>query len=106
MWQTTLREKATVWAASPDGYGGFTFSAPTKVMCRWQDRQEEFVDFQGRQLVSASVVYLESKVDPGSFIALGEFTAADPVSVGAKEVKSYSRTHDLRNMQTLHKVHL
>ena len=99
-----LQQTAVYWAAGTnDGYGGRTFPDPSEVAVRWEDRQEVFVDAQGRESVSKSVVYSASALVVGGYLYLGSLDdldsseEADPLSVGAAyEIMSRASSPSLK----------
>jgi hypothetical protein len=100
-----LKQSATHWATVPDGYGGYTYSTPKILRCRWENKQEVFRKPNGDESVSEAVVYLDAKVEVGDLLYLGETTAADPYTLtGVYEVRQYNESPDLRALQTLRKA--
>jgi len=89
----------TYWAATPDGYGGYTFTSPVAMTGRWENKTERTVDSNGVEIVCRSVVYLSADVAVEGFLYLGTSTSASPLSVtGAQQIRRFDKTPDLRNV--------
>lgn len=98
-----LKQVAVYWGdPSSDGYGGRTFDDPVEINVRWQDRQELFVDAQGREQTSRAVVYVATDLNIGGYLYLGALAdlssaeEGDPLSIStAYEIRSISKTPDI-----------
>jgi len=102
-----LREDITLWVASPDEFGGFTFSAPQALMGRWEERAELYIDSKGQEAVSKAVVFLSADVTVGDFLYHGESVAADPMQLaGAQQIKQFAKVPDLRNLKNTRMAYL
>jgi len=104
-----LKQTATYWAGpSSDGWGGYEFSDPVTVNCRWIDRIEVFTDESGREQRSKAVVLVESDVVVGGYIALGDYSDSqygDPTSVsGAYQIKAFAKVPNYKGTKFLRKV--
>ena len=89
----------TIWQPGVnDGFGGFTFPAPTLIKGRWEQKQELFKDPNGEELMSEAIVYVDTDVAIGQYIAEGDQTAvADPTTLSdAHRIKQYTKIPDLR----------
>lgn len=94
-----LNDTCTFWGVTADGYDGFTFSAPTIIKCRWEERGELFMNTQGEQEVSNAVVHLASDVSLGGYLYHGESVALDPTSLsGTFRIKRFNKITALRSM--------
>jgi hypothetical protein len=72
----SLNQVAVYWApGTSDGYGDRTFTVGTEIACRWEDRQDEFVDPYGDKKISRAVVYVAQDLAVGGHLYLG--TLAD-----------------------------
>lgn len=105
---TDLNQTATYWARQgTDGLGGYAYAAPVTIACRWQNTNDMFRDQQGREVVSAAVVYVDREMAIGDYLYLGTSAAADPKSVsGSEEIRGYNTSPDLSNSEILVKVML
>ncbi|MCK4858882.1 MAG: hypothetical protein KAT58_12990 [candidate division Zixibacteria bacterium] len=98
-----LKQTAVYWGnPQSDGYGGRTFDDAVELDVRWQDRQELFVDAQGREQISRAVAYVATDLDIGGYLYLGELAdlssaeEGDPLSVStAYEIRAISKTPDI-----------
>ena len=98
-----LRQKCTIWGVTPSGFGGYTYSSPVITNCRWEDKQELFIDKNGSEATSQSIIYTDIDVALESYIYLGESNSTAPPS-SAKEVKSFRKTPNLRATEYERKV--
>lgn len=96
----------TIWRATADSYGGFTFAAPELSAGRWEDRREVFVTPQGSEEVSRAIVYLETDVAVDDFLVLDDHSGqGNPVMVpGALPVRQFLKTPSLRSLQSERKA--
>lgn len=83
-----MAQTATYWPpASIDGFGAPSFGAPVEIACRWQERGELFVDREGRETRSRSIVYPDRYLERGGWLLKGTSAETDPRNVaGAFEV--------------------
>ncbi len=96
-WTTeNLRESVTYWERSGvDNFGDPSFDAPVTIKSKWEDRTELFVDNDGREQRSKSVVYVDTDLLIGGYLFRGSSSAADPLSVvGAFMIKDYRKISD------------
>lgn len=106
-YQGMLKQKATWWSVSPNGFGGDIFAAPALLDCRWENRQEVFTgQIDRRELVSNAVVYLNQDVSVGDYLVEGDQTAqTDPTGVvGAFKIQRFDSIPDLRNLQKVRRA--
>ena len=101
---SNLRQDATIWVSTPNGFGGYSFGAPTVIKCRWEDKQE-LIPGSATEL-SRAIVYVSQDVGVDDYILLGISASSDPVSLGAQQVINFQKMPDLRNLSTLKKVWL
>ena len=108
-----LNDAITHWPApTSDGYGGFTFGTPVLLAGRWEEKQELFRDAAGRETVSQAHVFVSGDVAEGDYLACGDFrTTANPTTggagsngIGAHPIRSYSRSTNLRNTDSVRKA--
>ena len=99
-----LIHTATAWKNPvSDNYGGFTYSAPVLIDCRWEDKAELFIDSTGRETVSNAVIWLDSEdvIEEGDMIAFGDVkTFTIPYGTSARVIKSINSTPNLKGTQT------
>ena len=109
----SLKQTCVYWGSPATiGYGGYSFSEPVELACRWEARQELFINAQGKEERSQAVVYLSQDVDLGGYLYLGEIddfdsSAPDPQNVaGVKEIKSLKKIPNMKATAFLRKVWL
>lgn len=96
-----LRQTATLWTTSPNGFGGYTFDDPIAIKCRWEDRNELYYGrVSGKEEVSRAVVFVDRDLNVGDWLALGDhLQEVDPSSVReALPIRDFSSVPDLRNL--------
>lgn len=82
MFPRSYNEEATYWGAPvSDGLGGNTYNAPIQFFCRWEERQEEFVNSDGELKISNAIVFANRSFDTLGYLYLGVSVAADPTTV-------------------------
>jgi len=106
-----LNQDATHWPVTgSDGYGGFTYGAPVRHDCRWQDKNELFLTPDNEEVVSAAIVYLNTDIAVGDFLAEGDYATEPVVDPGtistAKRVRNFGKSTDLRALVALRKAWL
>lgn len=68
-----------------DGYGGFTFDAAVEIACRWDEKQELKVGFDGNEFHSQAVVLVNIDVDRQGYLFNG--TLADLAAYNTSKPK-------------------
>lgn len=103
-----LKQTATYWASPvADGYGGYTFTSPFAIDCRWILKQELFIDAKGKEKVSAAIVLLGQDVDLGGYLFLGTSTESNPKDAdGSFEIRSFAKIPDIKGASFLRKAWL
>lgn len=109
-----LNQKAVYWAApTRDGYHTPTFATPVEVSVRWEEKAELFVDSNGKEVQSKSIVFLDTDAVLDGYFYLGTLTSlstaqkADPRTLSAAyPVRGYSKTADIHGLSYLRKVFL
>lgn len=110
--ERNLRQTATWWATTPDGFGGDTFAAPIAIKCRWEDRNEVIPELAGlpatKEKISKAIVYVDRDMVIGDYLGLGDLTAsANPTLVtGPLKVQAFNKVTDLRNVSVLRRAKL
>ena len=97
----TLKQICVYWALGSTESGGDDFddhgfpiwTDPVKIKCRWEDANEEFIAANGTKTSSKSKVYVESDVDVGGVLMLGELI---DVSSNLADVKENEGAHEIR----------
>lgn len=90
--------------------GSALFAEPVQIRCRWDDKQEEFVDTSGATRASKAVVYPDRTMRAGDMLKLGELdslTPDDPKGdADAMAVQSFERIPNLKATKILFVAHL
>lgn len=92
-------QTAVYWASpTPDGYGGYTFTDPAEITCRWEDKAELITDGKGNQIISKAQLLVTHDLDDEGYLylgSLGDLTAgeqADPLTIEhAYQIKGISK---------------
>lgn len=93
----------TFWAkAGQDAYGMPTFSAPITMQCRWQDSRVRTMDAQGREFITAGVIYTPAILSLDGKIANGSMAGTPPVD--AMTIRDVYVTHNLDGTESVVKV--
>jgi hypothetical protein len=99
-----LNQNITIWTAgATDVYGTPTWSSPTTIKGRWEDKQIKTVDYQGNDIISNAIVYTEIDIALGDYVYLGISADTTPPT-SAREVRNYSKIPDLKNKMYLRKI--
>ncbi len=88
---------ATLWVLSgrDDLSGALTFEAPVAVLCDYMSEAKRAVDSRGVEFTSALTLYTEHPgIKQDDRIILGRSAEADPIALGAVEVRSVARMAD------------
>lgn len=99
-WTTeNLNEEITYWSISGrDNSGDPTFASPVSVMAKWEERTELFINVEGREERSRSVVYVDTDVVKGGYLFQGISSATDPLSVNnAFLIKDFRKIGNFEN---------
>jgi len=71
-------QTAVYWGgASPDGYGGETFSEVEEIDCRWEDKEELTHRDNGQEFISKAEVMVTRDLDVGGWLYLGTLDELD-----------------------------
>ena len=94
-WSQT--KDATLWPlTSTEDWGGAQgFGAPVAIKCDYKVESRRARSSSGDEFTTRLIVYTErAGIKQGDRLALGVSTAADPLSVGAEEVRAVDRYAD------------
>lgn len=108
------RQTAVLWSQgtlTPDDFGRPQVTAPIEIACRWEDRREEFITFEGEKDMSRSLVYVDRVLKAGDVLMLGKLTsvvdgATPKNNPGAWEVRGMEQVPNLRATETLYTAFL
>lgn len=106
-----FRQTAVLWTGrTSDKYGKPSFAEQMEITCRWEDKQEKFVDLAKRESLSRAVVYVDRYVLPGDYLWLGleeDLSETDPLLIaGAHEVRATGAVPSVDANTTLRKAWL
>jgi hypothetical protein len=109
-----LQQTAVYWGSpTPDGEGGFIWSAPVEVPCRWTDVTQMISLSNGQQVVSRSSVLVDQDVDEGGMFFLGTLNDFDsdegenPIVIsGAYKIGRFEKIPDRTATTFLRKAYL
>lgn len=97
----------TYWAATPDGYGGFSFASPLTIKGRWQDTVMDTINNQGEAIVSRAIVYVNTDVEVNGYLAQGDLDDIDPTLIdGAHRIARFDKSPNIKYSDYLRKVTL
>ena len=109
----SLKQSCVYWSSpTADGYGGYTFNDAVELNVRWEDKQELFINAQGKEERSQAVVYLDQDVDMGGYLYLGDLddldsSDPDPQNIAnAKEIRAFQKIPNIKGTAFLRKVWL
>lgn len=103
------RQQATYWGAPvQNGFGGYSFSAPVLLACRWEDSTEEFISNTGAQRVSSAIVWTFDLLEDGGYLCKGDHTAVDdPTTLdNAYPIQRSDEIPDLRGLNYERRAYL
>jgi len=99
----SLNQTAVYWDnPSPSGWGGDSWDDPAEVDCRWEKKQELFIDATGEEKRSSAVVYLNQDVDLGGYLMLGDLDDIPSDSQlptdfsGAFEIRGFNKIPNIK----------
>lgn len=97
------RQECTYWPSTgQDGYGAPTFGTPSLRSCRWENRNEEFVNDEGEKALSRSQVWTYNPMDTGGWVALGNHTAT-PNPLGLSNAWRIQRSDEIPDLRGLNR---
>lgn len=98
-----MPHECTVWPKEDfDKFGHVIYGQPEVLQCRWQDTAQLFLDADGREFVSASVVYVNGLPKVGDAITFGSSSSSEPLN--SHRVRSVQQSPDLDEDLVLVKV--
>lgn len=98
-----LKQIAVYWAsASVDVYTQTTFAPAEEIACRWEDKQELFINAAGEEVLSRAAVNVGVDLTEGGYLYLGEegdldSDHSDPTIIdGAYEIRALGKIPSLK----------
>jgi len=109
-----LKQTCVYWAPNDvpfDDYGQPQYANAVELKCRWEDVAEEFIGPRGTTEMSRSIVYVESDVEPGGVLLLGEIeSSTDQITpknnAGAWEIRKFDKLPNLKATEFLRTAYL
>src|SRR3990167_2760676 len=97
-----LKQDCTYWAphatAPYDQYGDQSWVAASAIKCRWEDRNELFLDSKGEQKHSKAWVWTTTALAVDGYLFLGTSSTANPETVsGADKILRVEMVRDVKN---------
>ncbi len=110
--KTMRRQNAIYWAfVSIDQFGEKSVGSPVQILVRWDDKVEEFLDFEGERKLSNAVVYVGQDMSLGGILMLGTLAdITDSVNIkenaGAWEIRRFDKIPNLKASEFLRIAYL
>jgi len=104
-----LKQTITYWAfaSGTNAWNDEAFVTPVTLSGRWETTTDRFMDLEGNEVVSNSIVYLNQDVTERGFLYLGESVAADPKEVqGAYPIRKFQKVPTFRLGDFMRKAYL
>lgn len=111
-----LKQTLVYWApAGADEYGKVAYGTPVELACRWEDRRTEYLNPEGRLVMSRAYVLLADPIREGGLIFLGKL--ADWIAMPtypeiptrgqlAIEVTNVKPTPDIKAKSMIYEIYL
>jgi hypothetical protein len=102
-----LKQTISYWENLGAGGIGYSYANAIEIPGRWQDKQELFIDENGREQLSNAIVYVDRDVVVGDYLYLGNlddlgdsssgYDFNDPSQLsGSYEIKAFKKTPNLQ----------
>ena len=95
-----------------DDYGQPQHTDPIEITCRWEDRNEEFIDAKGTTRLTQAVVYVGQDVEVAGMLYNGSLAELPSGYItprdidGAWEIQRFDKLPDLKYRRYLRTVYL
>lgn len=103
-----LRQVAVYWPPThPDDQGEPISGEPIEIRCRWEDAAKAYLDKNGVETTSNSIVYVDRDLEIGGILWQGKLADIDPDTThpyknkGAAEIKQFGKLPNLRATEHL-----
>ena len=104
------RKKTVYWALIGNNTDGSPrFAAPVEINVRWNNKQEEFLDKEGRTQVAKAAVHMDREPSIGGYLRFG--LLADLTSQtrpqanrGAEEIRGLRSVDNFKGTETFHRA--
>jgi len=94
-----------------DGYGRPISTAAYEILCRWEEKSEQFLDSDNNIQISNAIVYVGEDVRKGGYLFLGELTDLEDVdnpqdNDNAWEIMKFEKNPNLKATKFLRTAYL
>ena len=106
------KQDAVYWPfVSVNEFGVKAVGSPVAIRCRWEDRNEEFLDANGERQMSMAIVYVDRDAPVGGVLMLGTTAdITDAVNIkenaGAFEIRRFDNLPDIKANEFLKTAYL
>lgn len=108
-----LIQTAVYWSSpSASGYGGYTYSTPSEIDCRWEKKQILYIDINGQEKLSNAIVYVNQDLDVNGYLYLGEEADLDSshdnpqIIDNVFRIEAFKKVPNIQGSQYLRKAYL
>ena len=112
-----LKQIIVYWGTPVPSGEGYSYDEAIELNGRWEDRQEIFIDADGREQTSQAVVYVDQDVDVNGYLYLGDLEDlgdsssgmdwGDPQAVSDSfMIRAFKKTPNLKAIDWLRKAWL
>lgn len=94
-----------------DKFGQIVYKAPVDISCRWEYKNEMFINSLGEEQISSAVVYVGVDIVTKSKMKLGTITTSGfntdwKANSGVLEVGAFNKIPDIKNKKYLRMAYL
>ena len=109
-----LNQTAVHWPTpTKDGFGKLTYGTAVEISVRWEEKNELFLNQEGKQQVSRAIVYVDRDMVIDEYLYLGELTdlstqeKSNPnLEVYAYSIKGFKKSVSINGTEYVRKVWL
>lgn len=109
-----LNQTAVYWASPiKDGYGGYTWSDPVEIDCRWVNSTRLITASNGEEIVCRAEVQVKQDLDEQGMLYLGDLDdldsseEADPRTISvAYQIKRFDKVPTIKGNKFFRKAYL
>lgn len=106
---TRMRKQKAVWWQQDgrDRFNELFYKSGEIIDCRWDDSITEFLDAEGKRVLSQAVVYVDRELKVGDVLFLDDEVpllpdhTTPPSYSGAYRIRQFKKIPNLRNTETL-----
>lgn len=107
-----LNQTAVYWGNPVEvGDGSLIFDDGVEVDCRWEERQELYMDNEGNERKSQAIVHVKQDMKVGEYLYLGvdddlDSDISNPTAVDSFEIKSFEKIPNIKGDKFIRRVFL